>query len=41
MEDSFQSTIEIWLKEHLRNISLYQIDKSTLAAHVWDKGHNI
>ena len=33
--------IEIRLKEHLRNTRLYQIDESALAAHVWDKGHNI
>ena len=33
--------IEIRLKEHLRNIRLYEIDKSALGANVWDKGHNI
>jgi hypothetical protein len=33
--------IEIGLKEYLRNIRLYQIDKSVLATHVWDKGHDI
>ena len=33
--------IGIRLKEHLRNISLYQIDESAVAVHFWDKGNDI
>ena len=33
--------IEIKLKEHLRNIRLNHIDKSVLAAHLWDEEHYI
>jgi hypothetical protein len=33
--------IKIRLKEHIRNISLYQINKSVFASHVEDKGHTI
>ena len=32
--------IEIRYKECLRNIRLFQIDKSALAAYFWNKGHN-
>jgi hypothetical protein len=32
---------DIRLKEYLKHIRSYQIYKSSLAAHVWDKGHNV
>ena len=29
------------MKEHCRNIKCFQIDKSTVAAHSWENGHQI
>ena len=33
--------IEIRMKEHCRNIKYFHIDKSAVAAHSWEYGHQI